>query len=100
MLRWPCTIMLMLEVRRATIVAVALVLTLGVLPHQAAYASSGCSVSVSPSVISPGTESTLQFDIQNTGSDPVAWIQIQRPTVSYSVNGITQSGWTDSTDEN
>jgi len=100
MFRGACTIMLMLEVRRATIVAIALVLALGVLPHQAAFASSGCNVTVTPSIVSPGTESTLQFDIQNTGSDPVAWIQIQRPTVSYSVNGITQTGWTDATDEN
>ncbi len=90
----------MLEVKRATIIAIVLVLALGVLPRHAAYASSGCSIAVTPTIISPGTEAVLQFDIQNTGSDPVAWIQIQRPTLSYSVNGITQSGWTDATDEN
>ncbi len=92
--------MLMLEVRRVVVLAVVLMLTLGAFPRQIAFASSGCSAAVTPTSVPPGSEASLQFDVNNTGSDPVVWIQIQRPTVSYAVNGITQSGWTDATDEN
>lgn len=92
--------MLMLEVRKVFLVAVALTLALGALPRQTAYASDGCNTTISPTIVSPGTEVLLQFDIQNTGSDAALWVSVQRPTVSYSVNGITQSGWTDATDDN
>jgi len=90
----------MLKMKKMFLVAAVLAMLSGGYPLPVAYASSACNASVSPSTVDPGSEVALQFDIGNTGSENILWVQAQRPTVSYSVNGITQSGWVDATDDN
>lgn len=62
-----------------------------------AHAITSCNATVSPGSVVPGSEAILQFDIVNTGSQPITWVHIGQPTPSYDINGITQGAWTDST---
>ncbi len=90
----------MLKIQKMFFVAAVLAMVSGGYTLPVAYATSGCNANVSPSAVDPGSEVAVQFDLGNTGSEDILWIQVQRPTVSYSVNGITQSGWVDATDDN
>ncbi|MDB5175567.1 MAG: hypothetical protein JWM81_425 [Candidatus Saccharibacteria bacterium] len=84
--------------RRCGPYVITAVLIISVFPH-AALAATGCNAVVSPDNVPPGTEVVLQFDIQNTGSQAINWIQINQPDVNYSVNGISQDNWVDATSE-
>ncbi len=84
--------------RRFSLFVVMIVLVGAAFPR-VAFAAVACGVTVSPSNVAPGTEAVLQFDIQNSGSQAITWIQVQRPDVNYSINGISQSGWTDASGE-
>jgi hypothetical protein len=73
-------------------------LMMGALP-QRALADSACTATVSPSTVSPGSEVVLQYDIQNTGTQPIRWISVTQPDINYSVNGISQDNWVDATSD-
>lgn len=89
----------MLGAKKSLAIALALVLALGVLPRETARASSTCTITVNPSIIATGSQTQVDFTITNTGADPISWIQLQRPTLSYTVLEGAQSGWSNSTDE-
>lgn len=82
--------------KRFVLYVLTTVMIVAALPLAAA-ADTNCSVNISPSDAPPGTEATFEFDVQNTGSEPITWIQVQQPDVNYDINGISQNGWTDAT---
>jgi hypothetical protein len=91
--------MLMIKwLRRCGPYVITAVLMISVFPHTV-LAATGCNAVVSPNNVPPGTEVVLQFDIQNTGSQAINWIQINQPDVNYSINGISQDNWVDATSE-
>ena len=79
-----------------SIYVVVAVLMLAVFPHSA-LASTACYATISPTTLPPGTQGVVQFDIQNTGTQNITWIKVQQPDANYDINGISQSGWIDST---
>jgi len=76
-----------------------MIVLIGAAFPRVAFAAAACSVTVSPSNVAIGTEVVIQFDIQNSGSQAVTWIQVQRPDANYAINGISQAGWIDATSE-
>jgi hypothetical protein len=44
---------------------------------------STCSVSASPDSVAPGSDSSFNFGLYNSDSDPIQWVQITRPAGGY-----------------
>lgn len=64
------------------------------LPRPKTHASiSSCTVSVSPTSITTSTSGQFSFSVTNGGSTTALWVQITRPTASYTVTAGSGSGW-------
>ena len=60
-----------------------------------------CTVVVTPQILAPGASANLQFQIDNTGTQPtdtILWIKITRPSTDYTVQSGSIDGWDDTTE--
>lgn len=69
-------------------------------PAAPARAHAACIVVIAPSQVPSSQEVVLDLQITNTGDESLQWLQVERPTSNYEINGITISDWQESTNEN
>ena len=76
-----------------------LLLMLYAWPNSLASANlSSCRANISPSQISPGSTSDIQFALQNTDVTSIQWVQVDVPSSNFSIANVAADGWNNSYD--
>src|SRR6185369_13237891 len=80
-------------VNRTKIIGLLAVVAMGLLPLPASASIGSCGGSVSPSSISPGTDTVLDVQVINFSGPTMEWLRIARPNADYTISSATLSGW-------
>jgi hypothetical protein len=77
-------------------------LILGFMPQSATWAAvEECTLTASTTVVRPGTEAQLDFQLTNVAGSPIRWIEISRPNFDYTISSSSvQGGWSMGTTQN
>jgi hypothetical protein len=86
-------VLMLISMRRQLVAGIVAVLVVGLLPGLASAKVSSCGASVSPSSLSPGTDTDLTVSIVNISGPDIVWVQLVRPNADYSVNAAASDGW-------
>jgi hypothetical protein len=87
MLRW---------LQRISILAIASALALAVFTHSTTFAvrpPNLCSVTVSPSDVTPASENNFTVSVDNQGGSNIQWIDFLVPSSNFYYNGNSISDW-------
>jgi hypothetical protein len=77
-------------------------LILGLLPQSVTRAAvEECTLTMSTTVVHPGIEAQLDFQLTNVTGSPIRWIEISRPNFDYTIaSSSVQGGWSMGTTQN
>lgn len=58
-----------------------------------AFAAGSCSAVSQPHSVTPGSSTTFQITVNNTGNSNVNWIKITRPSTNFTITAARATGW-------
>src|SRR6476661_10810170 len=82
-----------LRLRSYLIMCVMLILAAGLPVSNVFGAATACSALFSSNSIAPGQQTRTYLQVNNEGTNPIAWIKVTRSSAEYSIVGASSANW-------